>query len=346
MRRTTLRPWARGSGELAALSPFAQLIGGVVGVAATLALGVTVGVAAAAAGLLALVLAALCWAMTRVIRAGELALDEQRQATQEVMAVLDRSNDAFVSVDTEGRIRAWSARAETMFGWTREDALGRQLSQLILPAKHREAHRNALDRYLSGHDGPALSTRIEMTACRANEEEVPVELAVWPVAPGRTPHFNAFIHDLSDRHQLQHERAELAASLRVLLEDSSEGILELDLDGRCTFVNAGAAGVLGVDARLAVGLDACSLLHRGADRREHDDATCLIRRALHWGERLRAADEQLWRPDGQTLRAELRTYPTFLDGKLQGLMLAFTPRLFMAPAAAVRAELPSRFGWG
>jgi PAS domain S-box-containing protein len=342
----TSRPWARASRELAALSPFRQLVAGVIGLTATLVLGISIGPTTAAAGLVALVMAALCWAMTRVIRAAELALDEQRQATEQVMSVLDRSNDAFVSVDTEGRIRAWNARAESMFGRTREQALGRQLSQLIVPAKHREAHRNTLDRYLSGHDGPALSTRIEITACRGDEEEFPVELAVWPVAAGRAPYFNAFIHDLSDRHQLEHERAELADSFRVLLEDSSEGILELDLEGRCTFVNASAAGVLGVDAKLAVGLDACSLLHRGANPLEHDDATCLIRRALHWGERLRAADDQLWRPDGRTLRAELRTYPTVLDGRLQGLMVAFTPHMLVASTPAARAELPSRFGWG
>jgi PAS domain S-box-containing protein len=345
-RRAPSRPWLRASRELATLSPGLQLVAGIVGVGATLALGVTGGTAAAAAGLVALALAGMSWALARVIRASEMALDEQREATAQVMSVLDRANDAFVSVDADGRVRAWNARAETMFGWSREEALGRQLSELIVPVPQREAHRNSLERYLSSHDGPALRTRIEITACRKDGGELPVELSVWPVATGRVPNFNAFIQDVSERHRVEQERAELASSLRVLLEESTEGILELDLDGRCTFINGAAAATLGVDARLVLGLDACNLLHRHADPLAHDDASCVIRRALQWGERVRAADEQLWRPDGQTLRAELRTYPTILDGRLQGVMVAFTPRVFLAPTAAGRVRLPSRFGWG
>lgn len=346
LRRGASRPWLRASRELATLSPGAQLVAGIVGVGVTLALGVSGGAVAAAAGLVALVLALMGWAFARVIRSAERALEEQRRATDQVMSVLDRTNDAFVSVDGEGRIRAWNGRAETMFGWEREEAIGRRLSELIVPVARRDAHRNILDRSLSSQDSPAFRTRIEIAACRKDGGEFPVEVTVWPVPTGRVPFFNAFIHDVSDRQRVEHSRAELAASLRVMLEDSTEGILELDLDGRCTFMNASAAANLGVDAKLALGIDACSLLHRNADPLAHDDTTCVVRRALQWGERVRATDEQLWRADGQTLRAELRTYPTILDGRLQGVMVAFTPRMFLAPTAAGRVQLPSRLGWG
>jgi PAS domain-containing protein len=50
-------------------------------------------------------------------------------------------------------------RAEEIFGWTREEALGRKLAELIIPPGLREEHARGLDRFLAGGDAPLLGRR-------------------------------------------------------------------------------------------------------------------------------------------------------------------------------------------
>src|SRR5205823_6184664 len=64
-----------------------------------------------------------------------------RESEERVRAVLNSALSAVVVIDSEGNIADWNARAEKMFGWTRQEALGRDLSETIIPAHYRERHR-------------------------------------------------------------------------------------------------------------------------------------------------------------------------------------------------------------
>ncbi|PYR43039.1 MAG: hypothetical protein DMF93_04180 [Acidobacteria bacterium] len=73
-------------------------------------------------------------------RTAEQALLESEERTR---AILRTANDAFVRTDDGGRVVEWNKRAESMFGWPREEALGRMLADTILPESHREQHRQS-----------------------------------------------------------------------------------------------------------------------------------------------------------------------------------------------------------
>jgi PAS domain S-box-containing protein len=337
-RRPVRSPWARAASELGSLAPTAQLTGGAVAVAAAIGLVALEGPVAAALGLTGLVLAAGCWALARAVLVVEQTADEERRITEQVTLVVEQCPDAFVSVDARGRVRAWNARAEKMFGWTREEALGRDVADLVVPPKQRDAHRNGLERYVPSADGPESGRRTEITAWHRKGAEFPVELVVSPAGKSDAGQFNAFFRDLSGSRRIELERAELAGNMQVLLETSTEGIFEVDLDGRWTFLNASAATMLGLDAALAIGMDACSVLHRSADVAPHDDTTCFIQRSLQWGSRLRAEHEELWGKDGPRMWADCRTYPSVFEGQIQGLIVVFTPQ----PEPVVRAGLGDR----
>jgi PAS domain S-box-containing protein len=57
--------------------------------------------------------------------------------------------DAVVAMDAEGRIQGWNRQAEAIFGWTRDEAIGRSLAQTIIPPGHRAAHSAGLARFLA-----------------------------------------------------------------------------------------------------------------------------------------------------------------------------------------------------
>ena len=81
--------------------------------------------------------------------ARESAEEDLRASEDRARRVLESALDAVVAIDARETITGWNARAEEVFGWTRQEALGRRLSDLILPPGDREAHSLGIARFLA-----------------------------------------------------------------------------------------------------------------------------------------------------------------------------------------------------
>src|ERR1700729_3101449 len=130
-------------------------------------------------------------------------------------AIIEIANNAFVTLDTGGRVVEWNRRATELFGYSREEAVGSELAELIVPERYRDQHRAALRRAAgSAADesavGPGVA-RLVVEAVRRDGGELPVEVSVTVVREGGEPLFHAWIQDVSERTQLLRE---LEAQLR------------------------------------------------------------------------------------------------------------------------------------
>jgi PAS domain S-box-containing protein len=130
-------------------------------------------------------------------------IDVQNQALSEsearTRAVLNSALSAVVVMDSRGAIIDWNARAETLFGWPRGEAIGRDLAEAIIPTRHREAHRRGMERFLQTGEGPVLNQLIEMTALNRDGREFPVEMSISPLKAGNTVSFCGFVTDITER---------------------------------------------------------------------------------------------------------------------------------------------------
>lgn len=153
---------------------------------------------------------------TELSRVGqELARSEVR-----TRSILETAFEAYISMDSEGRIAEWNPQAETTFGWTRAEMLGRPLAETVVPPHYREALLRGLARFLQTGDGPALNKRMELSALHRDGREIPVELVISPLRVGDTLTFNAFLHDISERKsaeaQLRRTKEQAESSNREL----------------------------------------------------------------------------------------------------------------------------------
>jgi PAS domain S-box-containing protein len=145
-------------------------------------------------------------------------LDSMRMAQgsqAKLQAIVDTALDAVVRMDRQGRIVGWNAQAEKIFGWKGEEVLGRDLSECIVPERHRAAHRNGLARYERSGVGGVLDSRIETYALRRDGVEFPIELAITRVqlAASDDYEFCSFIRDISERRE--REQSLVAANVRA-----------------------------------------------------------------------------------------------------------------------------------
>jgi PAS domain S-box-containing protein len=138
-------------------------------------------------------------------------------------SIIETANDAFIAMDTEGRIIDWNGQAEKTFGRPRQEVIGQPLAEVIIPKQHRQAHQQGLRRFLETGEGPVLDRRVELTALRRSGEEFPVELTIWPVKTGGHFRFNAFLHDITERHRMVRRLATQKSAAAVLLESQTVG---------------------------------------------------------------------------------------------------------------------------
>lgn len=126
-------------------------------------------------------------------------------------AVFKASLDCVVAMDGEGRVVDFNPAAEQMFGYRRAEVIGREMAELIIPPGMRDAHRRGLARLLETGEAVILDRRIELTAMRADESELPVELTVTRLPARGAPMFVGFLRDLTERRRGEAEREELLA---------------------------------------------------------------------------------------------------------------------------------------
>jgi PAS domain S-box-containing protein len=141
-----------------------------------------------------------CWLVERSTSADGPRLREALGS-----AMLECALDSIVTIDHDGAVIEWNPAAERTFGYPRDEAVGRDLAELIIPPSLREAHRRGLARYeVAGH-GAVLDQCVEIAAMHADGTVFPVELTVTTLHLGDRLVFTATIRDIRDRKQAEAE---------------------------------------------------------------------------------------------------------------------------------------------
>ena len=163
------------------------------------------------------------------------------ESDERLREMIESASDAFVAMDAGGVIVDWNPAAERFFGWSRSDALGRRVSDTIVPDRYRATHDQGLARYFDTGEAPVFNRRVEVEALHRDGHEVAVELSVWPVRQSDAVRFNAFVHDISARREAQ------AATERfqIAFDGAPIGMVITDVAGRFIQANGAYCAMLG-----------------------------------------------------------------------------------------------------
>jgi PAS domain S-box-containing protein len=193
-----------------------------------------------------------------------LTLDAARRALEEVSRrarlLIDTAGDAIVSIDEASVIIDWNPTAQRMFGWSREEAVGRVLTALIVPERHRESHHRGLERFLREGTQGILNRRVETHALARDGREFDVELSVWPVEEGGRYTFSAFIRDISRRRAAERALKDSEEKYRAVVENANEGII-VSQDGFLKFMNPRALALTGRTMEQALATPFIEMVH-------------------------------------------------------------------------------------
>jgi PAS domain S-box-containing protein len=186
-----------------------------------------------------------------------LLASEQRKG-----AMLESALDCVITIDHEGRVVEFNPAAERTFGRTREEAVGGELAELIVPPSLRAKHREALRRTVETGESRLLGERLELAGMRPDGQEFPVELAISRIGGHDPPMFTAYLRDITERKQAEEERERLLEleriarvdatqardQLAVILSGVADGVIAQAPDGDLVFANEAAAAMYDYDS--------------------------------------------------------------------------------------------------
>jgi PAS domain S-box-containing protein len=157
------------------------------------------------------------------------AIKELAESNAFKAAILESALDCIISMDSKGNIIEFNPAAEKTFGYSREEAIGRDMASLIIPANFRAAHREGLLRFLQTGKGQILGRRVEISAIRKDGGEFPVELTVTVVPGEGDPRFTGYLRDITERVRSEQSLRSSEEMLRIALDAGQMGEWDLDL---------------------------------------------------------------------------------------------------------------------
>ena len=166
-----------------------------------------------------LVLAELKTRVERVERERRI-LSETREANAALKATLDRmtaltecAHDAIVTISPDGAITFWNPAAETIFGYSKEEAIGKNLHSLLVPERYQAMHQEGFRKFARTGLGNAVGKTLEMSARRKDGEEIAVELSLSAFFD-KGWHAMGLLRDITERKLAEERSRQQNESLR------------------------------------------------------------------------------------------------------------------------------------
>ncbi|MGO9339193.1 MAG: PAS domain S-box protein [Terracidiphilus sp.] len=163
--------------------------------------------------------------------------ENARRTEERTGMIVDTALDAVITIDSQGTTTSWNKQAESVFGWSSSEAIGRHMSDLIIPEQQRATHERGLRHFLATGEGPFLRRRIEVTAVRRSGVEFPVELEIVPMRLGQDWVFSAFIRDVTDSKRAEEKLRQSELNLRQMTETIPEMLWSASPDGATEYCN-------------------------------------------------------------------------------------------------------------
>ena len=178
------------------------------------------------------------------------------EARQFLSAIVESSREAIIAATLEGNILTWNRGAETLFGYTAEEAVGMHISTLVPPGRQLNLAHKVAQACL----GIAVHENDGLGLCK-DGRIVHVSVSGSPIAnaAGKVVAISAIVRDISDRHEAERTQSLLAS----IIESSGDAIYCLGLDGTIVSWNRGAEKLFGYSDAEIMGKDSAILFPPG-----------------------------------------------------------------------------------
>ena len=243
-------------------------------------------------------------------RRAEEALAESEA---KLRTISESAQDAILMIDDRGKISFWSKTAETMFGYARDEALNKDMAELIVPARLREAHNKGLAAFQRTGQGAVIGKILELPALRRDGSEFVAEHSISAVKLKGKWHAIGIARDVTPRKQAEEALRTSEARLRLQIERMPIANIVWDTEFRIVSWNPAAEKVFGFSAAEALGKHPYDLI---VPKEAQPHVASLWQRLLQGDETAHSINENLIKDGRHPLRMD--QYPAHAGGRAVG----------------------------
>jgi len=138
--------------------------------------------------------------------------EDSRYRQAQLQSILDTVPEAMIVIDERGMMRSFSATAERLFGWSADEAVGKNVS-MLMPTPYRQEHDSYLHRYRDTGERRIIGIGRIVVGERKDGSTFPMELAVGEAKVGVERFFTGFIRDLTEGRAQERRMQELQSEL-------------------------------------------------------------------------------------------------------------------------------------
>jgi PAS domain S-box-containing protein len=194
----------------------------------------------------------------------ENKLQQQTAATQtteaRLSAILNNMVDGVITIDQNGIIESVNPRAETIFGYSSEELVGKNVN-VLMPEPYHSEHDSYLQNYLKTGNAKIIGSGRQVMGRRKDGTEFPIDLAVSEVKLGNQRMFTGLVRDISERVAVERQLQNTLALQQAILDSANYAIISTTPDGIIQTFNAAAERMLGYTEEEVVGKVTPSIFH-------------------------------------------------------------------------------------
>jgi PAS domain S-box-containing protein len=268
--------------------------------------------------------------MSDAVAPNQANLSPQKGVAETLLspAVLEAIPDAVVAVNQQGIIIHANSQTEAMFGYTRDELVGRKIEMLV-PERQRSSHDQHRAEYRARPKIRRMGSGLDLYGRRRDGSELPVEISLSPIGAGDSMIVLSVIRDISDRKRIEEDLRRVNEELdrrksrelrdsqnrmALIVDSSQDSIIGKNLDGIITHWNKGAEAMYGYSAQEMIGQSVSVLCPK--DR--PDEIPAILDKIRH-GERVDYFESIRVTKDGRRLDVSVSVSPIYdAEGNIVG----------------------------
>jgi len=154
-----------------------------------------------------------------------LRYEQLLEGERSTRLILENSLQAFLAIDKNGIILDWNLRAEGLFGWSRQEAIGKHIAELVRPSPTRNAYLENLEATLSDSPEGILNKRMEVYALHKDGHDFPVEFGFFRIKDKFDYFYCTFVHDITERKEIERKRRQLSEELEQRVQERTTELM-------------------------------------------------------------------------------------------------------------------------
>ena len=200
------------------------------------------------------------YAIARDITEQKKAKELLTQSEEHNRFIMNSSPNSIVTINSSKKITFWNLQAETVFGWKKEEVLGKNMIDLLIPSRYRDTWNKVIDKYPKNEKNPYCNQLLELTLLHKTGNEFYGETSIALIVQDGIRYYSGFIQDITKRKEAENQLTHSENRNKLIMNASLNAIIMIDIKGIITFWNQNAEIIFGWNSEEVLGKELSKII--------------------------------------------------------------------------------------